>query len=107
MGTGFFSEISSGISDLLGQQSAALSDKIRVGERSCFSQIRKEAIRCGANAILALDIDYNEMGGLKGMVMVCMTATAVNLKNKGRQEQMAECIRPTNYILPDCLKLLG
>ena len=35
----------------------------------------------GGNAILAVDIDYSELGGLKGMIMVCMTGTAVTLKN--------------------------
>jgi uncharacterized protein YbjQ (UPF0145 family) len=82
MGTGFFSEISSAISDFTGLQSQALGDKIRVGERNCYKQIRREAVRLGGNAILALDIDYNEMGGLKGMVMVCMTGTAVTLNNE-------------------------
>jgi uncharacterized protein YbjQ (UPF0145 family) len=81
MGTGIFTEISSGFSDLFGSASEALSEKIRAGEKSCFAQIKKQAIERGGNAILALDIDYNELGGVKGMVMVCMTGTAVRLKD--------------------------
>ncbi|MGB5609212.1 heavy metal-binding domain-containing protein, partial [Eudoraea sp.] len=33
------------------------------------------------NAILATDIDYAEVGGVKAMIMVCVTGTAVRLKN--------------------------
>ncbi len=35
----------------------------------------------GGNAIVATDIDYSEVGGMKGMLMVCMTGTAIRLKN--------------------------
>jgi len=35
----------------------------------------------GANAVIGVDIDYAEVGGAKGMVMVCMSGTAVRLRN--------------------------
>jgi hypothetical protein len=35
----------------------------------------------GGNAIIAVDIDYSEMGGEKGMIMVCMSGTVVKLNN--------------------------
>jgi hypothetical protein len=38
-------------------------------------------VELGGNAILATDIDYAEVGGGKGMLMVCMTGTAVLLEN--------------------------
>lgn len=47
----------------------------------CFAQLRKQAIDLGGNAVIATDIDYSEVGGEKGMLMVCMGGTAVKLKN--------------------------
>jgi len=80
-GTGVFSEISSGFTDFFGMQSNAFNAKIRDGENLCFLQLRKKAIMHGANAVIATDIDYSEMGSIKGMIMVCMAGTAVKLEN--------------------------
>jgi hypothetical protein len=35
----------------------------------------------GGNAVVATDIDYSEVGGDKGMLMVCMSGTVVKLNN--------------------------
>lgn len=47
----------------------------------CFAQLRKQALDLGGNAVIATDIDYSEVGGEKGMLMVCMGGTAIKLKN--------------------------
>lgn len=47
----------------------------------CFAQLRKKTLDAGGNAVIATDIDYSEIGGEKGMIMVCMAGTAVNLQN--------------------------
>ncbi len=80
-GTGVFSEITSSFTDLFGTQSNAYNKKLRDGEDMCQSILRKETLELGGNAILAADIDYAEVGGNKGMLMVCMTGTAVILQN--------------------------
>lgn len=80
-GTGVFAEFTSAFTDMFGAQSKVYNQKLRAGEDMCQSILRKEALELGANAILAADIDYAEVGGDKGMLMVCMTGTAVILKN--------------------------
>jgi hypothetical protein len=35
----------------------------------------------GGNAVIAADVDYAEVGGGKGMLMVCMAGTAVKVLN--------------------------
>jgi uncharacterized protein YbjQ (UPF0145 family)/DNA-directed RNA polymerase subunit RPC12/RpoP len=80
-GTGVFSEFSSSFTDLFGAQSGSYNRKLKAGEDLCFSQLRIQAIDSGANAVIATDIDYSEVGGEKGMLMVCMAGTAVRLKN--------------------------
>jgi uncharacterized protein YbjQ (UPF0145 family)/DNA-directed RNA polymerase subunit RPC12/RpoP len=80
-GTGVIAEFTSTFTDLFGLQSERYNNKIRNGEDLCFAQLRKKTIDLGGNAVLAVDIDYSEIGGDKGMIMVCMTGTAVKLKN--------------------------
>ncbi len=80
-GTGVITEIASGWTDFFSGQSDRMSGKLKLGENTCIKQLRYEAATLGANAIIGTDIDYAEVGGDKGMLMVCMTGTAVMLKN--------------------------
>jgi uncharacterized protein YbjQ (UPF0145 family) len=80
-GTGVISEFTSSITDLLGMQSGRHNQKLKAGEDLCFSQLRKQTLDQGGNAIIATDIDYSELGASKGMIMVCMAGTAVKLQN--------------------------
>lgn len=78
-GTGFFSEMSSSWADFTGGQSNAMINKLSSGEDICKQKLRYKCLSLGGNAIIATDIDYSEVGGVKGMLMVCMAGTAVNL----------------------------
>lgn len=80
-GTGVFSEFSSSFTDFFGTQSKAYNKKIKSGEDLCFTQLRIQAMDLGANAVISTDIDYAEVGGEKGMLLVCMAGTAVRLKD--------------------------
>ncbi|MFO7970979.1 MAG: heavy metal-binding domain-containing protein [Desulfobacterales bacterium] len=80
-GTGVLAEFTSEFTDFFGAQSGAYNKKLAEGENSCFSQIGMKTLGLGGNAVIAADIDYTEVGGLKGMLMVCMAGTAVALKN--------------------------
>lgn len=80
-GTGVFSEFASDWSDFFGAQSKSYNKKIAGGEQICATQLRLKCLELGGNAILGVDIDYAEVGGAKGMLMVCMTGTAVLLEN--------------------------
>ena len=80
-GTGVVSEFTSSFTDLFGAQSGRYNKKLKAGEEMCFAQLRKQAIDIGGNAVIATDIDYSEVGGDKGMLMVCMAGTAIKLRN--------------------------
>ena len=80
-GTGIIAEIASSWTDFFGRQSGMYNEKIKQGENLCFAQIRKQTIDLGGNAIIATDIDYSELGSIKGMIMVCATGTAIRLNN--------------------------
>ncbi|RCS28531.1 hypothetical protein DUT90_00060 [Polaribacter sp. WD7] len=80
-GTGVITEFTSSFTDFFGAQSGRHNEKLKAGEDMCFIQLRKQAIDLGANAVIATDIDYSEIGAGKGMLMVCMAGTAVKLNN--------------------------
>jgi uncharacterized protein YbjQ (UPF0145 family) len=80
-GTGVLTELTSSISDLFGGQSNRHNSKIKYGEFLCCEQLRAQAIAMEGNAIIGTDIDYAEVGGDKGMLMVCMSGTVIQLKN--------------------------
>ena len=105
-GTGIFSEISSSFSDFFGSQSDSLANKIAGGERLCKAQLRYKTAILGGNAVIAADIDYAEVGGTKGMLMVCMAGTAIRVDNVGsifkdkveRLETLKKYIEELNYL---------
>jgi uncharacterized protein YbjQ (UPF0145 family) len=78
-GTGVFSDVASAFTDLFGTQSGTYNSKLREGENLCKTQLRGQTIELGGNAVLAVDIDYAEVGGQRAMLMVCMTGTAVKI----------------------------
>ena len=80
-GTGVVSEFTSTFSDLFGLQADRHNKKLKDGEDLCFAQLRMQALNAGGNAVIATDIDYSEVGGVKGMLMVCMSGTAIKLNN--------------------------
>ncbi|MBK7959544.1 MAG: heavy metal-binding domain-containing protein, partial [Bacteroidetes bacterium] len=40
-----------------------------------MAQLKNKTIQMGGNAIVGVDVDYGELGSIKGMIMVCMTGT--------------------------------
>ncbi|MEI6815348.1 MAG: heavy metal-binding domain-containing protein [Bacteroidota bacterium] len=94
-GNGALTEFLSASSNFWGTQSGRYNKKIKEGENFCFTQLRKQTLDLGGNAIIATDVDYSEIGGEKGMLMVCMTGTAIRLKNlsvlgKEREENIGQ-----------------
>jgi len=81
MGTGVFSSLGSSISDFFGQQSNIYNSKIQQSEEFCMQQLRLKTLKKGGNAVIGVDIDYNEIGGTKEMQMVAMIGTTVHLLN--------------------------
>jgi len=86
-GTGIWSDFTSFFTDTFGAQSTVYNEKIAAGERLCTETVRMKALNVNANAILGADIDYAEVGGDKAMLMVCMTGTAVRLKDPSILEE--------------------
>ena len=81
MGTGLLSELSSDWNDLFGLESGTMNKKVLKAEETCLNMLRVKSLNLGANAVVGVDVDYAEVGSLRGMILVCMTGTAVRIKN--------------------------
>lgn len=81
LGTGILVEIASEWTDFLGRQSKSYGQKLQTGEALCRNVLRKHAFDEGANAVIGVDVHYTEVGAHKGMLLVCMSGTAVRVRN--------------------------
>jgi uncharacterized protein YbjQ (UPF0145 family) len=81
-GTGFATELSRSFNDFFGQTSNTTNKKILNATNLCKSDLRIQCVKLGGNAIIATDIDFNEIGsGSTNMLMVCMAGTAIKVSD--------------------------
>jgi len=106
IGTGMVSEIASSWTDFFGKESNIFNTKIKKGEDNCMAILRTKALLMGAHAILGTDIDYSEVGGGKGMLMVCMAGTAIRFTNSNHHgvdveafESLKRCKMRLEYMM--------
>ena len=83
LGMNIFRDFTSEIRDVIGGRSGAYQKAIKEAKDLCISEMKQEAYQLGADAVIAMDLDFSEItggGGLfggKGMIMVVATGTAV------------------------------
>ena len=81
-GMNIFRDFFAGVRDIFGGRSAATQNVLRDARRTALGELRREAIMVEADAVIAIDLDYQEVagGGKNGMLMVVASGTAVRLR---------------------------
>ena len=81
-GMNIFRDFFAGVRDIVGGRSKAVEKVLRDARRTVFDELRQTAEELGADAVIAVDLDYHELtgGGKGGMLLVVATGTAVRLK---------------------------
>ena len=81
LGANIFRDIFAGIRDVVGGRSAAYEEELRKAKQIAIAEMTQQAQELGANAILAVDLDYEtiQVGSGGGMLMVSASGTAVVL----------------------------
>lgn len=81
LGTNIFRDIFAGIRDIVGGRSGAYEKALREAREIAIAEMQAEAKKLGANAVIGVDIDYENInaGGSSSMLMVSVTGTAVSL----------------------------
>lgn len=81
LGMNIFSDIASAVRDLVGGRNESYQAKLRDARKAVLKDLRLEAHRLGADAVVAVDLDYSEIsGGGKSMLFLVASGTAVRLK---------------------------
>jgi uncharacterized protein YbjQ (UPF0145 family) len=81
MGTNIFRDFFAGITDILGGRSGSYEKELRKAKALALESLVEEARTLGADAVVGMDLDYQQIGGGadKQMLMVAASGTAVKL----------------------------
>ncbi len=79
IGANIFKDILAGIRDIIGGRSGAYERVMMEARETSLREMRERAEQLGANAILAVKVDYETVGTGNGMMMVVASGTAVIL----------------------------
>lgn len=80
MGTNIFRDMFAGIRDIVGGRSGSYEKELRNAKEAALEALTDEASALGADAVVAVDLDYEVIGGDKStMLMVSANGTAVKL----------------------------
>ena len=79
LGTNIFRDIFAGIRDIVGGRSGSYEKVLREARETALSELEDEARKLGANAVIGVDIDYENIstGSSGSMLMVSASGTAV------------------------------
>ena len=84
-GMNMFRDWFAGIRDIFGGRSSASQKVLRDARRVCLTELRREALMVGANAVIAVDLNYNEISGDgKSMLFLVATGTACRIEAVGK-----------------------
>ncbi|MEV5024658.1 YbjQ family protein [Paenibacillus sp. LPE1-1-1.1] len=77
MGANVVRDFFASITDIVGGRSGAYESKLKEARDVAIDEMKNQAAKLGANAIVAIDIDYEVVR--EGMLMVAVSGTAVRL----------------------------
>ena len=82
LGANIFRDFFAGIRDIVGGRSAAYEEELRKAKQIAINEMVQEATTRGGNAVIGVDLDYENisMGKGGGMLMVSASGTAVILE---------------------------
>lgn len=77
LGANIFRDIFASIRDIVGGRSGSYEDALRQAKNIAIEDMKQEAEKLGANAIVGIDLDYET---INNMLMVTASGTAVVLE---------------------------
>lgn len=81
LGINIFRDLLGGLRDIVGGRSGTHQKALQEARQTCLEELADAAGALGADAVVAIDLDYSEISGAgKGMVLLVASGTAVTLK---------------------------
>lgn len=79
IGANMFRDWLASIRNVVGGRSGAYENALAGAREDAMKDMEEQADDLGANAIVGIDIDYEVLGQDNGMLMVCVSGTAVSI----------------------------
>ena len=79
IGANIFKDMFASIRNVVGGRAGAYESTLADAREAAMAEMGEVAAKLGANAIVGIDIDYEVLGADNGMLMVCVSGTAVSL----------------------------
>lgn len=80
IGANIFKDIFASIRDIVGGRSGSYERVLHEAKETALREMEEQARRLGANAIIGVDLDYENLGANGGMLMVTAAGTAVKYR---------------------------
>jgi uncharacterized protein YbjQ (UPF0145 family) len=79
IGANIVKDIFAGIRDIVGGRSGTYERVIEEARMNALEELEQKAMQMGANAVVAIDLDFETIGSNGSMLMVVATGTAVKI----------------------------
>ena len=76
-GMNIFKDLFAAVRDVVGGRSEAVQKTLRDSRETVLYELKKEAHRVGANAVVGIDLDYMELSTGGSMILMVASGTAV------------------------------
>lgn len=80
IGANIVKDFFASITDIVGGRSGKYEQVLREAKQIALREMEENAARMGANAIIAVDLDYETIGDKGSMMMVSASGTAVKME---------------------------
>ncbi len=81
IGANAFKDFFASVTDIVGGRSGAYEKSLKKAKDIAVQEMMHAAEEMGANAVIAMDLDYETLGKDGGMMMVSANGTAVKLED--------------------------
>lgn len=79
IGANIFKDLFASIRNVVGGRAGAYKSTLADAREAAMDEMSAAAAKLGANAVVGIDIDYEVLGADNGMLMVCVSGTAVSV----------------------------
>lgn len=79
IGANIFKDLFASIRNVVGGRAGAYERALADARDIAMEEMSEHAAKLGANAVVGIDIDYEVLGTDNGMLMVCVSGTAVQV----------------------------
>ncbi len=77
MGANIFKDLFASVRDIVGGRSGSYERELQKARDIALEELQQRAAKLGANAVVAVDLDYEVLGETNSMLMVAASGTAV------------------------------